>query len=1004
MPKRLFDISRLKPSQRSEDRSPSSSRSSKREGELLKQAITELSAMSLDEMSDALRSLEGGVSNGADKNTFTLEEIYGTSGLIGDSEEKGREGTNLDPADSEDELLNELLEDGDSVALYDSTGNDTESFEHDLEIEFCPIESSEHTIAQLTQDHLLDENIESFVTNKLETTPELLASEEASEEEPAESVMLSSESFSPVSGVVKDEIVLSLLQVGIVTMSQVFDAIRNRQEGMDLWRVLCLHPDTDAIQIEASVAQHQGYAFQPYLDHVPTESLVDDLLKIVGHDDLTRLVSAGLVPIGVDQDPINGQLTLVVLSSDPLESKVQAALLQCPTPLECRYSPKQVIAGPLQSVTHWLSERGIPISSSELKEEEDLEFVVSPDSGPIEIDPSSLVEAVPKPLSPAKLDELGQRINKDRVVRTLLSEGIVNDQQAAEGLKLFDLEGGKIALWRIIADLKGVDRESVYQASARVYAFKLEEVDEFRPDHDFVRLTMETLAEDHREEMMEMLLVPFEHSIDFETGTGRIIFITPDPTRPEINKLVHELDLGRFELRYASESQILKLLDTIFPRKNEYMERVSEDTDAFDLGMSYDSGDEGLDEDALEAEISRSKLINLFEASLMEAVRQGTSDIHIFPNANRQVEIHLRTDGRLKKWHVEDKVHPEAFLAVVKDNSSNVDRFERDAAQDGFIQRQIDGALIRFRVSILPIASANQELRAESIVIRILDDRKVLTDITKLGMLDVAMERFNKAIRQPHGMIILTGPTGSGKSTTLVAALYQVVTPEVNVLTVEDPVEYIIKGVRQIKLSHKLDLEGALRAILRHDPDIVMVGEMRDKHTAELAIKLANTGHLTFSTLHTNDAPAAVSRLYKMGVEPFLIAYAINLVVAQRLIREVCANCKVVDTDPDLVLMRTLGFTEPEIEETTIYKANKGSKCPKCHGNGYKGRRAVCETLYFTREIRNMIAESGEAIDEDAIRIQAEKDGMLSLQDSARELVKMGVTTVEEMLRTTASE
>ena len=252
-------------------------------------------------------------------------------------------------------------------------------------------------------------------------------------------------------------------------------------------------------------------------------------------------------------------------------------------------------------------------------------------------------------------------------------------------------------------------------------------------------------------------------------------------------------------------------------------------------------------------------------------------------------------------------------------------------------------------------------------------------------------------------MLILTGPTGSGKSTTLVAALHQVVTPEVNVLTVEDPVEYIIKGVRQIKLSNKLDLEGALRAILRHDPDIVMVGEMRDKHTAELAIKLANTGHLTFSTLHTNDAPAAVSRLYKMGVEPFLIAYAINLVVAQRLIREVCSECKEIDHDPDPVLLKSLGFSEEEISKTTFYTAQLGAACPKCNGNGYKGRRAVCETLYFTREIRNMIAESAEAIDEDSIRDQAIADGMLTLADSARVLVSMGVTTAEEMLRVTAS-
>lgn len=1041
MPKRIFDISRLKPGQRTEDRDQVDGRSSKREGKLIKQAITELSAMSLDEMTEALRSLEGGVSDGADKKTFTLEEIYGTSGLVGDIDYGFADDVEDSSAPSESALLNEILQEGIDVGNDLDSNEGNGSLEVDPDISYSPVDSVEHHIAQMTQDRLLEENLESLLASEDQENSaafNIAGSDDIAHltiadssdfeikshfdedlnsdgvEDPnselefdagAESVSqtVHSESLSPVSGVVKDEIVLSLLQVGVVTMSQVFDAIRNREEGMDLWRVLAKHPDTDTTQIEASVAQHQGYAFQPYLDHIPSIQLIDDLLKLLGYEDLSRLVSAGLVPIGLDQNALSGQLTLVVLSSDPLDSRVQTALLSCPSPIECRYSPSQIIKPSLESVTQWLLEKNIQSGEKEFTAESTSESAYG-DSVALEINPSLLVEPAPKPLSPAKLDELGQRIHKDRVVRTLLSEGIASDQQALEGLKLFDSEGGKIALWRIIADLKGVDRESVYQAAARVYAFKLEEVDENKPDHDFVRLTMETLADEHREELMEMLLVPFEHSIDFETGTGRIIFITPDPTRPEINKLVHELDLGRFELRYASESQILRLLDTIFPRKNEYMERVSEDTDAFDLGMSYDTGEDSLDEDALEAEISRSKLINLFEASLVEAVRQGTSDIHIFPNANRQIEIHLRTDGRLKKWHVEDKVHPEAFLAVIKDNSSNVDRFERDSAQDGFIQRQIDGALIRFRVSILPIASANQELRAESIVIRILDDRKVLTDITKLGMLDVAMERFNKAIRQPHGMIILTGPTGSGKSTTLVAALYQVVTPEVNVLTVEDPVEYIIKGVRQIKLSHKLDLEGALRAILRHDPDIVMVGEMRDRHTAELAIKLANTGHLTFSTLHTNDAPAAVSRLYKMGVEPFLIAYAINLVVAQRLIREVCSSCKSVDTDPDLVLMRSLGFTEKELEETTVYKATRGSKCPKCNGNGYKGRRAVCETLYFTREIRNMIAESGDAIDEDKIRIQAEKDGMLSLQDSARELVKMGVTTVDEMLRTTASE
>src|SRR5690606_1499190 len=227
--------------------------------------------------------------------------------------------------------------------------------------------------------------------------------------------------------------------------------------------------------------------------------------------------------------------------------------------------------------------------------------------------------------------------------------------------------------------------------------------------------------------------------------------------------------------------------------------------------------------EALEAEISGSGLVQLVDAHLVIAVRMGACALRVNPNHRPKTEIHFRVDGRLQHWHPEEKGHPGALLAVLKDAAGGVDCFERDMAQDGFIQRRIDDALIRYRVSVLPIATANPDIRAESIVIRVLDDRKVITDLSKLGLLEGALAQFAKAISQPHGMVILTGPTGSGKSTTLVAALSQVVTPEVNVLTVEDPVEYVIPGVRQIKLSHKLNFDQAIRAILRHDPDIVMV-------------------------------------------------------------------------------------------------------------------------------------------------------------------------------------
>jgi type IV pilus assembly protein PilB len=292
--------------------------------------------------------------------------------------------------------------------------------------------------------------------------------------------------------------------------------------------------------------------------------------------------------------------------------------------------------------------------------------------------------------------------------------------------------------------------------------------------------------------------------------------------------------------------------------------------------------------------------------------------------------------------------------------------------------------------------------KLESIVIRVLDDRKVITDLNKLGLQGPARTFFTEAIAKPQGIIILTGPTGSGKSTTLVAALHQVIDPTVNVLTVEEPVEYIIRGARQLRIGPKMNFDQAIRGILRHDPDIVLVGEMRDKATAEIAIKLANTGHLTFSTLHTNDAPSAVSRLYKMGIEPFLIAYAINIVVAQRLIRTLCSACKrpIQQSELDWETYTKFGFTEEDLQTHTIYEA---AGCDKCSG-GYKGRAAIHEALFFSKEIRRLIMQSGEEVDEELIRVQAVKDGMWTLRRSGIERVKEGNATLEEIASATMED
>jgi len=241
--------------------------------------------------------------------------------------------------------------------------------------------------------------------------------------------------------------------------------------------------------------------------------------------------------------------------------------------------------------------------------------------------------------------------------------------------------------------------------------------------------------------------------------------------------------------------------------------------------------------------------------------------------------------------------------------------------------------------------------------------------------------------------IIFTGPTGSGKSTSQLAAINTIMDPGINIITIEDPVEYLIEGCRQVKLNHKLDFEGALRGILRHDPDVVMVGEMRDKTTAEIAVKLANTGHLIFSTLHTNDAVGAVTRLYNMGIEPFLLAYTINIVVAQRLIRKLCDRCKIPDDAVDLNLLVDAGFTEKEIETA---KFSKPVGCVHCI-RGYRGRIGIYEALSMTKDIRKVILKSRDFIDEDAIRTLAMENGMQTLKRSAMNLLKEGITSMDNI-------
>ncbi|KUO63760.1 pilus assembly protein PilB [bacterium BRH_c32] len=586
----------------------------------------------------------------------------------------------------------------------------------------------------------------------------------------------------------------------------------------------------------------------------------------------------------------------------------------------------------------------------------------------------------------------------DKIGYLLLKKGIIDSNILEQALKIKEADQAKLKrnLAQILVDEFQFDHDLIFREVAVLYAFKelIVHFDELSDERIAeIKGLLNKGGEDTKKMLLEHRVLPYKFD---DRIRDKLILAAVDPTDRILVKIAYTLNAKKYEINFLRKKDYDKLIALIVPAENEYLKAIQEANEE----MQVIAEDASINEDELDAEINKSALINLIEAALVEGTRKGVSDIHVIPKPGNKTEIHFRTDGKLALWHVQEGTLPEAVMAVVKDRSKGLDRFERERAQDGFIQREIDGHIIRFRVSVLPMVGTELKNKFETIVIRILDDRKVIKDLSKLGLTGYSNTAFVKAITQPQGMIILTGPTGSGKSTTLVAALYQVINPTKNVLTVEDPVEYVIEGARQLKIGYKMNFEQAIRAILRHDPDIVLVGEMRDKETAETAIKLANTGHLTFSTLHTNDAPSAVARLFKMGVEPFLIAYAINIIVAQRLIRKLCDNCKKVTPNLEEAV-RLLDLNYEDYKDHTIYEA---VGCDRCNQTGYKGRMAIHEALYFTKEIRRAIVNAGDDVNEEAIRDQARKDGSLSLRDAGFEKVRLGLTSFHEVIGATMEE
>jgi type IV pilus assembly protein PilB len=417
------------------------------------------------------------------------------------------------------------------------------------------------------------------------------------------------------------------------------------------------------------------------------------------------------------------------------------------------------------------------------------------------------------------------------------------------------------------------------------------------------------------------------------------------------------------------------------------------DTEAAE-GLEVIEDNEEIDLSTLSRMSEDAPVVRLVNVLMVDALRRGASDIHIEPY-EKELRIRFRIDGVLY-----DVMHPplkmrDAMISRLK-IMSKLDISEKRLPQDGRIKIKVKvdsrSRELDFRVSTLPT------LFGEKVVLRLLDKENLMLDMTKLGFEPESLVKFQRNISRPYGMVLVTGPTGSGKTNTLYSALQSLNTSETNIMTAEDPVEFNLMGINQVQMKEQIGLNfaAALRSFLRQDPNIILVGEIRDFETAEIAIKAALTGHLVLSTLHTNDAPSTISRLMNMGIEPFLVATSVNLIQAQRLIRRICKDCKTENPLPPEALLE-LGFTPEESKQLKTYK---GRGCQTCNNTGYKGRVGLYEVMEVTDELRELILIGASALE---LRKKAIDDGMITLRESGLHKIRNGITTIEEVVRETVA-
>lgn len=561
----------------------------------------------------------------------------------------------------------------------------------------------------------------------------------------------------------------------------------------------------------------------------------------------------------------------------------------------------------------------------------------------------------------------------------LLKAGLITPAQLEKALEEQRSRGGKLG--ELLQRLGYVSEEDIIECLSHQYGVPSINLRNFEIDSAVAKIIPEDQAR--------------KHNIIAILKTGQTLTVAmADPTN------IFAVDDITFSTGFkvdpvvASEEAIREAIDKVYGSTREVeLKKVMEDLATVEEeALELLEEEEELDIAELAKETTEAPVVRLVNIILTEAIKRGASDIHVEPY-EKAFRVRYRIDGILQEVMAPPMRFKDAITSRIK-ILAKLDIAEKRLPQDGRIKlkAKIEGRTreLDYRVSTVPT------LFGEKVVLRLLDKENLRLDMTKLGFEKSSLKKFEDAILKPYGMVLVTGPTGSGKTNTLYSAISRINTPEVNIMTAEDPVEFQLPGVNQVQMKESIGLNfaAALRAFLRQDPNIILVGEIRDFETAEIAIKAALTGHLVLSTLHTNDAPSTISRLMNMGIEPFLVATSVNVIAAQRLVRRICSNCK-EEVEVPIQGLLSVGFSEAEAHSLKVYR---GRGCDRCGNTGYKGRVGLFEVMEITEDIRELILSGATVVE---LRRKAIEEGMITLRQSGLHKIREGITTIEEVVRET---